>query len=118
MKARVTLPLTAVLFGLLVSALTPRPAHTRPRALPASSVPAPSSCDDMPAKSRRYKKFLDNFKGDVEQQKVAYEAGKEYISRYGGCPAESDRKVSAYISKWLEKYEEAVREYERRVREN
>ena len=114
MKKRPILSLFVVVLGLTVSALVPWPARAQSLALRAMNRPAPSSCDDLSAKAKLYRKFLDNFKGNVEQQKVAYEAGKEYISRYGDCPAESDRKVAAYIRKWLAAYEAAVREWERR----
>ncbi|HEX8282126.1 MAG TPA: caspase family protein [Pyrinomonadaceae bacterium] len=70
-------------------------------------------CDDLEAKANFYRPFLDNFKGNAEQQKVAYEAGKEYISRYDRCPGESDKKVVGYIRNWVAKYEAAVREWER-----
>jgi uncharacterized caspase-like protein len=77
-------------------------------------VAAPGSCDDLEAKANLYKTFLDNFKGNPEQQKAAYEAGKDYVSRYDRCPSESDKNVIAYVRKWLEKYEAAVREFQRR----
>lgn len=73
----------------------------------------PSSCDDPEAKAKLYQSWLDNFKGNPEQQKAAYEAGKEYVSRYGSCPDEDDKKVVVYIGHWLAKYEEAVRQWER-----
>ena len=71
--------------------------------------PAPGSCDDPETKAGLYKTFLDHFKGSPEQQKVAYEAGKEYISRYESCPKQSDREVVGYIRNWAAKYEAAVR---------
>jgi hypothetical protein len=74
---------------------------------------APSSCEDLETKARLYQPFLDNFKGNPEQQKAAYEAGKEYVSKYDRCPGESDKKVAAYVRHWLTKYEAAVREWER-----
>ena len=76
-------------------------------------VAVPGSCDDLETKATLYKTFLDNFKGNPEQQKVAYEAGKDFVSRYEHCTEESDKKVIAYIGKWLTKYEEAVREWQR-----
>jgi len=76
--------------------------------------PVPGSCDDTEPKAKLYRKFYDNYRGNVEQQKVAYEAGKEYLARYGSCPRESDKKVARYIGHWVAKYEEALREWERR----
>jgi hypothetical protein len=76
-------------------------------------VPAPGSCDDPDTKAKLYQKFLDNFKGNSDMQKVAYEAGKDYISRYESCAKESDRNVIDYVGKWVAKYEAALREWER-----
>jgi hypothetical protein len=77
-------------------------------------APVPGSCDDLETKAERYKAFLDNYKGNAEQQKVAYEAGKDYVSRYERCPEESDKNIVVYIRHWLDKYEEAVRVWQRR----
>ena len=75
---------------------------------------APGSCDDPEEKAKLDRAFLDNYRGSPEQQKAAYEAGKDYVSRYERCPEESDKNVVGYVRKWLEKYEAAVREWERR----
>ena len=74
---------------------------------------SPDSCEDLEAKADLYKRFLDNYKSYAEQQKVAYEAGKDYVSKYDRCPKASDQNVVGYIRKWLAKYEAAVREWER-----
>jgi len=71
------------------------------------------SCGDPEAKSVLYKTFLNHFKGSPEQQKLAYEAGKEYVSRYASCPEERDKNVLGFVEKWVAKYEAAVREWER-----
>lgn len=76
-------------------------------------VPAHGSCEDLESKKKRYQTFLANFKGHPEQQKVAYEAGKDYISRYESCPSESDKNVIGYLRNWVARYEAAVREWER-----
>jgi hypothetical protein len=76
-------------------------------------APVPGSCDDLETKAEHYKAFLDNYKGNAEQQKVAYEAGKDYVSRYERCPEESDKNIVGYIRHWLDKYEEAVRVWQR-----
>ncbi|MBV8858567.1 MAG: caspase family protein [Acidobacteria bacterium] len=73
----------------------------------------PGSCDDLEVEAKLYRTFLDNYKNTPEQQKVAYEAGKEYISRYESCPRESDKTVVAFVRNWVNKYEKAVREWER-----
>lgn len=64
------------------------------------------------AKAALYKNFLDNYKGSPDQQKIAYEAGKEYISKYGTCPDESDKKIATFIGNWVTKYEKAVADFE------
>lgn len=107
MKIRIILPLLVVMCGLFVSALAPRPTRVM-------GAPAPSSCEDNEAKAQLYKKFLDNFKGNPEQQKVAYETGRTFIARYSNCPDEDDKKVSAYIRKWVAAYEKALKEWQRR----
>jgi hypothetical protein len=116
MKVKPILPLVLVVAGLLTlsSAASPAPTLTPGNAATGTSTAAPPSCDDKDAKAKLYQKFLDNFKGNVEQQKVAYEAGKEYVARYGDCPEEGDKKVAAYIRNWLAKYEAAAREFGRR----
>ncbi|MFL6335519.1 MAG: caspase domain-containing protein [Pyrinomonadaceae bacterium] len=73
----------------------------------------PGSCDDEEEKTKLYQRFLDFNRSNAEQQKVAYEVGKEYVSRYESCPKESDKNVIGYIRSWLGKYEAAVREFER-----
>jgi hypothetical protein len=72
------------------------------------------------AKAALYKKFLDNYKGTPEQQKVANEGGKEYLGKYGTCPDESDKKIATFIQNWVGKYEKAVAdfEYNKAVAEN
>jgi uncharacterized caspase-like protein len=83
------------------------------RIKPAGATADSSSCSDVDAKEELYKTFLDNYRGNVEQQKVAYEAGKEYIHKYEGCPKESDKNIVSYLRKWVTKYEAAVRQWER-----
>ena len=76
-------------------------------------APVPGSCDDPEAKEKLYQTFLDDFSGGAERQKVAYEAGKDYIARYESCPEASDKTVVGYVRNWVAKYEAAVREFER-----
>jgi hypothetical protein len=75
-------------------------------------APAPGSCDDEELKTGLYKIFLDNYKGGPGQQKAAYEAGKEFIAKYGDCPDEDVRRIISYVRNWVGKYEEAVRLWE------
>jgi hypothetical protein len=66
---------------------------------------------EVDAKAAMYQKFLAGYKGTPEQQKVAAETGKEYLSKYGTCPDESDKKITAFIQNWVTKYEDAVEEF-------
>lgn len=80
----------------------------------ATQTPAPAAADpctaDADAKAALYKKFVDNFKGTPDKQKLAYEAGKEYISKYSNCPA--DAAQVAYIqNKFVTPYEKATLEF-------
>lgn len=76
-------------------------------------APAPGSCDDLETKAKLYETFLKNSKGSPEQQKDAYDVAKDYISKYEGCPKESDKKVIVYIRAWMVKWEKAVADWER-----
>jgi hypothetical protein len=66
---------------------------------------------EVDAKAAMYQKFLASYKGTPEQQKTASETGKEYLSKYGACPDESDKKITAFIQNWVTKYEDAVEEF-------
>jgi hypothetical protein len=78
-------------------------------ATPAAAPTGP--CTEADAKAAQYKKFTDNFKGSPEQQKAAYEAGKEYLSKYGTCPDTGDQQIAKYIQNWTTKYEGATVEF-------
>jgi hypothetical protein len=66
---------------------------------------------DAEAKAALYKKFLDNYKGSPDQQKTAADTGKEYLSKYGTCPDEGDKKITSFIQNWVTKYDKAVRDF-------
>jgi hypothetical protein len=66
---------------------------------------------DVEAKAALYKKFLDNYKGTPDQQKTADDTGKEYLSKYGTCPDEGDKKIATFIQNWVTKYDKAVRDF-------
>src|SRR5215207_2471887 len=94
---------TALVTVFALPAFAQDPAAT-PAATPAAADPCTAAAD---AKAALYKKFTDNYKGSAEQQKQAYEAGKEYISKYGNCPGDKD--IVAYIqNKFVTRYEEAT----------
>ena len=130
MKVRPTLPLV-VFVALPASLLTPRPAASTTRWSSYNPLrnsghdggdfvltrikPAPVSgtCDDLEGKGKLYRTFLDHFDRNAEAQKVAYEAGREYIARDERCPEESDKNVVGYVRNWVARYEKALREWER-----
>lgn len=72
-----------------------------------TSFAATVTQDQAQEKTDLYKKFLDNIKGTPEQQKTAYEAGKEYLQRYS---ADNDQYVK-YIQRWIASYEKIMREF-------
>jgi hypothetical protein len=82
-------------------------------ATPAAATPAQASpcTTEADAKAALYDKFLKNYRGTPDQQKIAAETGKEYISKYGTCPDESDKKIASFIQGWVGKYEVAVRNF-------
>jgi hypothetical protein len=63
------------------------------------------------AKAALYQKFLANYKGTPDQQKAAYDTAKEYLSKYGSCPDEGDKKITDFVQKWVTRYENAVEEF-------
>jgi len=69
-----------------------------------------ASAQDDQAKADLYNKWRTNYNGSAEQQKVAYEAGKDYVSKYG---ADNDAYLNA-VKKWIAKYEAATRDYDLR----
>ena len=77
-------------------------------AAPAQTPAASGPCTEADAKNALYSKFRETFKGPADQQKVAYESGKEYLSKYGTCTDPADKQIIAYIQNWVNKYEEAT----------
>jgi hypothetical protein len=75
----------------------------------AAATPAASGpCTEADAKNALYGKFRENFNKGAEQQKVAYEAAKEYLSKYGTCTDPADVTIIKYVQNWVNKYEEAT----------
>jgi hypothetical protein len=75
--------------------------------LAISAVAASAQCDPEET-GALYKKFLADHKGKPEQKKAAGETAKTYISRFGECPGDAERKITGYIKDWLAKYEAAL----------
>ena len=80
-------------------------------AAPAAAAAPAGPCTEADAKAALYKKFTDSFKGTPDQQKVAYDTGKEYLSKYGACTEASDKQIINYVQNWITKYEKAVVEF-------
>src|SRR5688500_11994326 len=65
-----------------------------------------------------YNKFLADRKGKPEQQKAASITAKEYLSKFGNCPSEEEKKITEYLKNWLTDYETKQREQEAKAIEN
>lgn len=70
------------------------------------------------ARAALYQKFLDlrakkDAQGNIDPaaQKQAYEAGKEYLSKYSSFAGEDNAAIVAFIQKWVKNYEDAVRDF-------
>ena len=70
------------------------------------------------ARAALYQKFLDlrvkkDAQGNIDPaaQKQAYEAGKEYLSKYSSNTGEDNAAIVAFIQKWVKNYEDAVRDF-------
>jgi hypothetical protein len=78
----------------------------------AGQTPAAGPCTaEAEAKGALYQKFLAAYKGNPDQQKTAYDTGKEYLGKYGTCPDPADQKVTSFIQNWVTKYEKATLEF-------
>lgn len=69
-----------------------------------SSIAANAQCDTE-ALTATYQKFLENHKGTPEQKKAANETAKEYLSKFGECTGEEEKKITAFIRDWQTKFE-------------
>lgn len=88
------------------------PAYAQDAAATPAATPAAGPCTtEAEAKAALYKKFLDNYKGSPEQQRAASETGKEYVSKYGACPDEADKKVATFVQNWVGKYDKAAADF-------
>src|SRR5258708_4005520 len=76
--------------------------------LAAFSIPALAQnkeCNDD-NKAAWYKTFLENYKGDGNQQKTAYEAAKTYIT---ACPDDPADNPEQFLKKWVGIYDKAMK---------
>ena len=77
----------------------------------ATGTAAATTAQDAEAKAALYKKFLDNYKGTPDQQKVAFESGREYLTKYSGDTSAENAPIVKFIQNWTGKYEKAVVEF-------
>src|SRR5215212_975244 len=80
-------------------------------ATPAQTPAAGPCTTEAEAKGALYQKFLASYKGTPDQQKAASETGKEYLSKYGTCPDDADKKVATFIQNWVGKYDAAAADF-------
>lgn len=57
----------------------------------AETTYAQNPCDDVDAKRALYNKFIENYDKGEAQQKVALEAGKEFVTKYGNCGGDAEQ---------------------------
>ena len=95
-KVNRLLALTAL---LAVCALTAVAQDAQPAAAAATAAPADKQCNDL------YARFVDNRKKD---QKVAYEAGREYVEK---CP-NAEAQYVTYVKKFVNEYGKASRKFD------
>ncbi|MDQ3131588.1 MAG: hypothetical protein M3Q99_12615 [Acidobacteriota bacterium] len=71
-----------------------------------SDTLAQNVCDDVDGKQATYKKFTDNFDKAVAQRKLAVEAAKEYIEKYGACA--DDKAQVDYLKNYIPETEKLI----------
>ena len=54
-----------------------------------------------------YKKYFDNFEGDLEQRKLALEAAKEFVKKYGD--EEEQKSIIIYFNSAIEFFEKHLK---------
>lgn len=96
MKIKIIQSATVTLLFLLLSSI---------------SFAQPGSAAASPERTALYEKFVASIKGTPEQQKAAYEMGKEFLTKYGS----TDDEYTKYIKKWNARYEKAALEYNFRL---
>src|SRR5260370_39177006 len=74
-------------------------------AVAVSAFAQAKECNDD-NKAAWYKTFLDNYKGDGNQQKTAYDAGKTYLA---ACPEDPADQIEQFLKKWVGAYDKAMK---------
>ena len=80
-------------------------------AVPAVSVFAQDVCTEVEAKQALYKQFTDNIpsaqaKKTIDERKVAVQAGKQYVDKYGACA--DDKQIVDYLKANVPAMEKAI----------
>lgn len=66
--------------------------------------------DEQAVKEAIYNKYMENYKGDIQQRKVAVEAAKEYIQKYKDSPA--DEEQIKYFTDAIPQLEKGIKDTE------
>ncbi|HEX8286536.1 MAG TPA: hypothetical protein VF556_00985 [Pyrinomonadaceae bacterium] len=77
-------------------------------AVGASESFAQDACDNVEAQQAVYKRFTDNFDKAIPQRKIAVEAAKEYIEKYGAC-ADAKAQVD-YLKGYIPPTEKLIKD--------
>lgn len=67
-------------------------------------------CTEVEAKQVLYKQFTDNFDKTIDKKKVAVDAGKQYVQKYGACA--DDKAIVDYLNANVPAMEKAIRDAE------
>lgn len=73
-----------------------------------AATPAAPQCNIEERDKLYNDKFFPNYKksNTPQQREVAFQAGKEYLSKYNNCAtSEDEKKVVAFLTKWVADYE-------------
>lgn len=76
-------------------------------------VNAQDPCEDYDTQGALYTRFTENMGGDLAKRKIAVAAGKEYLEKYGNCPASKD--IVDYLKSYLPTMETAIKNEEIRI---
>lgn len=75
--------------------------------LTVSTLTANAQCDTE-AYASLYDRFLKDYQGKAEQRKVAAEAGKEFLKKFGHCEGDYEKRITSYVRDWIARHEAAV----------
>ncbi|HKX82629.1 MAG TPA: hypothetical protein VJL58_00285 [Pyrinomonadaceae bacterium] len=76
----------------------------------AQADPKPAAACDTEALTALYNKFLFENRGALAERKAASATAKQYLSKYGECTAEHEKKITVFLKDWQVKHETAIDE--------